>query len=131
MLHPRRSPAFTLLELLVVLGIIAVLLALLVPAIASSRRRAKITVCATNLHQIGHAFFAYRNDNNNFPLANPMPPPFDSRPTPPYPSGSLFEPLAPYLASESKCYHCPGDIDQVFVPCAAISPNHYGISYFY
>src|SRR5687767_3545629 len=54
---------FTLVELLVVVGIIAVLLAVLLPATARARRHARSTVCLSNLRQLGGAFHLYVSQN--------------------------------------------------------------------
>jgi len=55
--------SFTLIELLVVVAIIAVLVAVLLPALNHARLMVQESVCASNLHQIGMAFAMYAADN--------------------------------------------------------------------
>jgi len=55
---------FTLIELLVVISIIALLLAILMPALARIRKQAQQAVCMSNLKQWGSIFLMYTNDNN-------------------------------------------------------------------
>lgn len=57
---------FTLIELLFVIAIIAILAALLMPALGHARRVAKTALCLNNIHQIGNAALLYLSDNNQF-----------------------------------------------------------------
>lgn len=64
-----RIRAFTLVELLVVIGIIALLIAILIPALGRARNQALRTNCLANLQQIGQIWHMYANDNDGwFPI---------------------------------------------------------------
>jgi prepilin-type N-terminal cleavage/methylation domain-containing protein len=64
----RRSRGFTLVELLVVVGIIALLVTILMPTLQRARELAKQSVCMANLNGIGKGLLIYTTEFNRFPL---------------------------------------------------------------
>jgi len=76
---PQPSRAFTLVELLVVIGIIAVLIAILLPALGAAREQARTTQCASNMRQLCTSLVNYASENRgkfppNINVVIPAPP---------------------------------------------------------
>src|SRR5437868_3255304 len=88
---------FTLVELLVVIGIIAVLIGILLPVVNKARKAAKSATCKAELHDIGGLFQMYLNDSRGkLPYINLMP----SLKLNTFPS--LPELLSPYTRNSNK-----------------------------
>ena len=99
--------AFTLIELLVVIAIIAILAALLLPALSKAKQRAATTRCKSNLHQTALAMAMYASDSNEFyPISGATIAWGAIDPTTLRPS--WLEQIFPY-AKSTNVYHCPTD----------------------
>src|SRR5687767_3778688 len=62
---PADRNAFTLVELLVVIGIIALLLAILLPVLSRAREASRRALCLNNINQLGRAVLLYAHDNRD------------------------------------------------------------------
>ena len=69
LLYPTRAVAFTVLELLVAIGVVGVLVSLLLPAVMHARESGRKTVCSNQLHQIGLAMHQHHNWRERLPPA--------------------------------------------------------------
>ncbi|UCG50357.1 MAG: DUF1559 domain-containing protein [Phycisphaerales bacterium] len=130
----QHRGAFTLVELLTVIAIVAVLMGILVPVLSSARASARKVACLSNLRQIGVAIHSYSDDySGNIPFG-PKAPPFLS-PTDFYSSTGAVTSLislrtgAPvglglllesYLSSQPTVLFCP-DSDQRFITEAELA----------
>ena len=131
--------AFTLVELLVVIAVIAILAALLLPAFAEAKASAKSAACKSNLRQIGLALMMYVEEQRKYPGAMMHETGLHFVPGTP----GWREQLAPYLARKSPqddssgyrartLYVCPADVPKRIVRTfqgRTLNTSHYNNGY--
>ena len=120
---PEGLSAFTLIELLVVIAVIAILAALLLPALAQAKGRAHTVACMSNIKQLSLAWLLYADENDGYLVNNHGSPETaarrntwannildwsasDDNVNPIYLTGSL---LGPYTGPSAPVFKCPSD----------------------
>src|SRR4051794_32933413 len=107
--RPHQRHAFTLVELLVVIGIIAVLIAILLPVLKRARLEAQKTQCQSQLRNIGQALCMYVTETRGFvPIQNgDVPDYYDPAVYNTIPGLNVLATLMPYMAAEKRIFVCP------------------------
>ncbi len=110
-MKPRRPNAFTVIELLIVVGIIALLALLSFPVYTSAVRHANCSRCVSNMHGLALAFLSYAYDNQGLLPGRVV-------------TGSKWTTLLlPYVNNDASVYVDPGDPVAVKIPLSQVISN--------
>src|SRR5688572_20551118 len=116
----KSRRAFTLIEILVVVAIIALLISILLPSLSRARKQAKTVVCQSNLHQIGLGLFMYAEAHKGRTLDVW---PYRDQNPPIQPADYLWDysyhcKLLRYVGNSKQVYFCPDRPEQSHVTVA-------------
>jgi prepilin-type N-terminal cleavage/methylation domain-containing protein/prepilin-type processing-associated H-X9-DG protein len=103
LMNPEHDEGFSLIELLIVIAIIALLAAMLLPALSTAKEAGRMARCQSNLHQIGLGLMMYVDENHAYPVCT-----FDQDGFM-VPLGFWHERLRPYTRNDwtNNLYLCP------------------------
>ena len=113
---PPPSPAFTLIELVVVIGIVAVLVSITIPALATARQTSQRIKCLANLRSLGQGLQNYMNDSKDrLPFVRPLHEPGGNQNNP-----SLLDVMVQYLSIQAPAHSDPNDTASPYINVADI-----------
>ena len=114
-MNSRRPNAFTLVELVVVIGVVSLLAAISLPVYTAARQHANCSRCVANMHMLALAFLSYSYDNNGLLPGRIV-------------TGDKWPTLLlPYVNNEASVYVDPGDPVATRIPLSQLvsnSPNN-------
>ena len=129
--HGAAQPAFTLIELLVVVAILALLVSILLPSLAKAREQAKEVVCASQLAQLGKAFYAYAGGNRDYLCSGSFDPDLSNgRDGPPDKVGWIADLVNGKIArpAEMLCPSNPARFNQKLDPASSSSKSGFTLA---